>query len=128
MPSTEEDNKDDWEKDDEEEEEQLEEQQHQGDFVEEGLRQRRVWRGEENIDAFNATTTTSVDDDANVNVNEDDESGREEEEEEEEGGGGVEHVNAIMNGFRLAVESFERSGNVAALAEYTAPLHLEKVI
>ena len=120
MPSTEEDNKDDWEKDDEEEEEQLEEQQHQGDFVEEGLRQRRVWRGEENIDAFNATTTTtSVDDDANVNVNEDDESGREEEEEE---GGGVEHVNAIMNGFRLAVESFERSGNVAALAEYTAQL------
>ncbi|CAL6285857.1 unnamed protein product [Bathycoccus prasinos] len=122
MPSTEEDNKDDWEKDDEEEEEQLEEQQHQGDFVEEGLRQRRVWRGEENIDAFNATTTTtSVDDDANVNVNEDDESGREEEEEEEEEGG-VEHVNAIMNGFRLAVESFERSGNVAALAEYTAQL------
>ena len=120
MPSTEEDNKDDWEKDDEEEEEQLEEQQHQGDFVEEGLRQRRVWRGEENNDAFNATTTTtSVDDDANVNVNEDDESGREEEEEE---GEGVEHVNAIMNGFRLAVESFERSGNVAALAEYTAQL------
>ena len=119
MPSTEEDNKDDWEKDDEEEEEQLEEQQHQGDFVEEGLRQRRVWRGEENIDAFNATTTTSVDDDANVNVNEDDESGMEEEEEE---GEGVEHVNAIMNGFRLAVESFERSGNVAALAEYTAQL------
>ena len=121
MPSTEEDDdKDDWEKDDEEEEEQLEEQQHQGDFVEEGLRQRRVWRGEENIDAFNATTTTtSVDDDANVNVNEDDESGMEEEEEE---GEGVEHVNAIMNGFRLAVESFERSGNVAALAEYTAQL------
>jgi hypothetical protein len=121
MPSTEEeDDKDDWEKDDEEEEEQLEEQQHQGDFVEEGLRQRRVWRGEENNDAFNATTTTtSVDDDANVNVNEDDESGREEEEEE---GGGVEQVNAIMNGFRLAVESFERSGNVAALAEYTAQL------
>ena len=27
-----------------------------------------------------------------------------------------------MNGFRLAVESFERSGNVAALAEYTAQL------
>ena len=121
MPSTEEDDdKDDWEKDDEEEEEQLEEQQHQGDFVEEGLRQRRVWRGEENIDAFNATTTTtSVDDDANVNVNGDDESGMEEEEEE---GEGVEHVNAIMNGFRLAVESFERSGNVAALAEYTAQL------
>ena len=120
MPPTEEDNEDDWEKDDEEEEEQLEEQQQRGDFVEEGLRQRRVWRGEENIDAFNATTTTtSVDDDANVNVNEDDESGREE---EEEGGGGVEHVNAIMNGFRLAVESFERSGNVAALAEYTAQL------
>ena len=122
MPSTEEeeDNEDDWEKDDGEEEEREEEQQHQGDFVEEGLRQRRVWRGEENIDAFNATTTTtSVDDDANVNVNEDDESGREEEEEE---GGGVEQVNAIMNGFRLAVESFERSGNVAALAEYTAQL------
>ena len=119
MPSTEEDDdKDDWEKDDEEEEEQLEEQQHQGDFVEEGLRQRRVWRGEENNDAFNATTTTtSVDDDVNVNVNEDDESRREEEEE-----GGVEHVNTIMNGFRLAVESFERSGNVAALAEYTAQL------
>ena len=93
------------------------------DFVEEGLRQRRVWRGEENNDAFNATTTTtSVDDDANVNVNvnEDDESRREEEEEEE--GGGVEQVNTIMNGFRLAVESFERSGNVAALAEYTAQL------
>ena len=122
MPSTEEeeDNEDDWEKDDGEEEEREEEQQHQGDFVEEGLRQRRVWRGEENIDAFNATTTTtSVDDDANVNVNEDDESGMEEEEEE---GEGVEHVNAIMNGFRLAVESFERSGNVAALAEYTAQL------
>ena len=120
MPSTEEeeDNEDDWEKDDGEEEEREEEQQHQGDFVEEGLRQRRVWRGEENNDAFNATTTTtSVDDDANVNVNEDDESGREEEE-----GGGVEQVNAIMNGFRLAVESFERSGNVAALAEYTAQL------
>lgn len=119
MPSTEEDDdKDDWEKDDEEEEEQLEEQQHQGDFVEEGLRQRRVWRGEENNDAFNATTTTtSVDDDVNVNVNEDDESRREEEEE-----GGVEQVNTIMNGFRLAVESFERSGNVAALAEYTAQL------
>ena len=119
MPSTEEDDdKDDWEKDDEEEEEQLEEQQHQGDFVEEGLRQRRVWRGEENIDAFNATTTTtSVDDDVNVNVNEDDESRRDEEEE-----GGVEQVNTIMNGFRLAVESFERSGNVAALAEYTAQL------
>ena len=122
MPSTEEeeDNEDDWEKDDGEEEEREEEQQHQGDFVEEGLRQRRVWRGEENNDAFNATTTTSVDDDANVNVNEDDESGREEE--EEEGGGGVEQVNAIMNGFRLAVESFERSGNAAALAEYTAQL------
>ena len=121
MPSTEEeeDNEDDWEKDDGEEEEREEEQQHQGDFVEEGLRQRRVWRGEENNDAFNATTTTSVDDDANVNVNEDDESGMEEEEEE---GEGVEHVNAIMNGFRLAVESFERSGNVAALAEYTAQL------
>ena len=121
MPSTEEeeDNEDDWEKDDGEEEEREEEQQHQGDFVEEGLRQRRVWRGEENNDAFNATTTTSVDDDANVNVNEDDESGREEEEEE---GGGVEQVNAIMNGFRLAVESFERSGNAAALAEYTAQL------
>ena len=121
MPSTEEeeDNEDDWEKDDGEEEEREEEQQHQGDFVELGLRQRRVWRGEENNDAFNATTTTSVDDDANVNVNEDDESGREEEEEE---GGGVEQVNAIMNGFRLAVESFERSGNVAALAEYTAQL------
>ena len=119
MPSTEEDDdKDDWEKDDEEEEEQLEEQQHQGDFVEEGLRQRRVWRGEENNDAFNATTTTtSVDDDVNVNVNEDDESRRDEEEE-----GGVEQVNTIMNGFRLAVESFERSGNVAALAEYTAQL------
>ena len=121
MPSTEEeeDNEDDWEKDDGEEEEREEEQQHQGDFVELGLRQRRVWRGEENNDAFNATTTTSVDDDANVNVNEDDESGMEEEEEE---GEGVEHVNAIMNGFRLAVESFERSGNVAALAEYTAQL------
>ena len=121
MPSTEEeeDNEDDWEKDDGEEEEREEEQQHQGDFVELGLRQRRVWRGEENNDAFNATTTTSVDDDANVNVNEDDESGMEEEEDE---GEGVEHVNAIMNGFRLAVESFERSGNVAALAEYTAQL------
>ena len=51
MPSTEEDNKDDWEKDDEEEDERDEEQD-QGDFVEEGLRQRRVWRGEENRGAL----------------------------------------------------------------------------
>ena len=116
MPSTEEEEED---KDDWEEEEREEEHQQQGDFVEEGLRQRRFWRGEENNDAFNATTTTSFDDDVNVNVNEDDESRREEGEEEE---GGVEQVNTIMNGFRLAVESFERSGNVAALAEYTAQL------